>query len=389
MNIFNSLGSNYSFALLKKAFSASKGADKKLASFLQQKYKGKVQLLYKGRQALQLALMSLDLPEDTKVAITGFTCYAVYKAVVDACLKVYLLDIDQGLNFSAESLEKAASKDPGIKVVVIQNTLGYPADIEKIKKVCDKFRLTLIEDLAHCVGTKYKNGQEAGSAGDLVALSFSQDKMVDAVSGGALVSRKALSKMILKKISKDRQIIDQLYPFLTMLIRQTYPLWIGKGIHYLSKRLNILPKPLDTNLVDFYSLPNFNCQLALIALDELNKNLDHRRRIAKIYTEHLNKKLLISELVKSISRSSNLRFPILVKNRDQLINYLRFKGVYISDIWYDASIAPKRLMKNTDYKGECPKAEKISQIIVNLPTHENVFEKDAEKLSELINGFEV
>lgn len=389
MNIFNSLGSNYNLRFLKKVLAREKGSEE-LKSYLEKRYKGEVSLLYKGREALQLGLTSLSLPPESKVAITGFTCYAVYKAVEDAKLIPYLLDIDQGLNFSAESLEKALLKYPKIKVVIVQNTLGYPADISNIKKVCGKFKLTLIEDLAHCVGARYRNGQEAGEVGELVVFSFSQDKVVDGVSGGALLTHQPLSyTSAFKIISASRQIIDQLYPFLTFLIRKTYPFGIGKVIHTLSKQLNFLPKPMDVNLTDLYYLPDLNSKLTLAAFVELDKNLDHRKKIAKVYAGKLDQKFLIPEIIQTVNLSTNLRFPILINNREKLIDNLSSQGIYISDIWYDAPIAPEKFMKSVSYYDKCPKAEEISKTIVNLPTHQGISEKEAVKLSEIVNQFKI
>lgn len=189
MTIFNSLGSNYNFNFVLKTL-LSNGKTSGLKSFLEKKYQGKTTLVYKGREALELGLKSLNLPKGSCVAITGFTCFAVYEAIKKSNLDVEYLDIEKGeLNFSGVSLETAIKKNPYIKAVIIQNTLGFPCDIENISKICKEKKLVLIEDLAHSIGTKYKNGKEAGMVGDFVVLSFSQDKVIDAVSGGALIER--------------------------------------------------------------------------------------------------------------------------------------------------------------------------------------------------------
>ena len=139
------------------------------------------------------------------------------------------------------------------------------------------------------------------------------------------------------------------------------------------KALNLLSKPMREDLYGFYSLPNWYCNLALIEFNKLGQQLNHRREIAKIYAENLNKKILSSNIIKKILSSSNLRFPIFVDNRADLIRFLKKSKIFISDIWYD-SIAP-----------ECPNAVKISHEILNLPTHINVTEKDALIISERVN----
>ncbi len=381
MSIFNSLGSNYNLKyVLKSLFSDSNGADQKLKKFLEEKYGGKTILTYKGREALTLALKILNLPEKSSVAINGFNCFFVYKAIEEAGCIPICLDLERensDLNFSPETLEKALKENKNIKVVVIQNTFGYPTDIEKITKICNENHLILIEDLAHCVGTKYQDGKEARTLGDFTALSFSQDKVIDAVSGGALVIRnKKYSNPTIQQFSNVnnlQQLKDHLYPSLTYKIRFLYNFGLGKIYHFLLKNLKLLSNPMQEGLYDFFALPNWYCNLALDGFSRLNQQLEHRRKIAQIYAENLNKKVLNSNITDKISLSANLRFPIFVDDRKKLIKFLKESKVFVSDIWYD-DVAP-----------ECTNAVAISKIILNLPTHINVAKEDALKISERIN----
>ena len=384
MNIFNSLGSNYDFSFVLKSLSAFERYD--LENFLESKYGGKAILLYKGREAIELALKLSKIPKASFVAINGFTCFAVYEAVKNAGLNLEYLDIDKGeLNFSAEALEEAVEKNPKIKAVIIQNTLGYPCKMMEISKICKDKKLILIEDLAHSVGIKYSDGTEAGLIGDFVVLSFSQDKMIDGISGGALISRLPVLSVHLEGVATKQQIIDRFYPLFTFLIRKTYPIYLGKILHEILKRLNFLSKPVESLDSSLHNLPNWYCSLINTSFEALEENLNHRRQIANIYNENINPKVISKILADQINLSSNLRFQIFVNDRSKLIKYLSQHGLYVSDIWYDAPIAPKKYLDQTDYKGQCPNAELAASAILNLPTHINVSEKDAEKISNFIN----
>ncbi|MBI4091711.1 MAG: DegT/DnrJ/EryC1/StrS aminotransferase family protein, partial [Candidatus Levybacteria bacterium] len=231
MPIFNSLGSNYNATyVLKALFSIGSRKDiKNLKNLLEEKYQGKPILFYKGREALTFALKILNLPKKSEVAINGFTCVAVFNAIRYAGFEPLCLDLEEtgGLNFTPESLENALKSNKNIKVVIVQNTLGFPCDIEKIEKLCRNHKLILIEDLAHCAGTVYKDGREAGTVGDFVALSFSQDKIIDAVSGGALIVRNrkftnAESSGAIVRHPEGVVFKDRFYPLETYKIRFTY-----------------------------------------------------------------------------------------------------------------------------------------------------------------------
>lgn len=373
MNIFNSLGSNYNFNFVLKSLFSFSDSTRELKKILEEKYQGKATLLYKGRQALEAGLTSLNLPQGSFVAINGFTCFAVYEAIKKAGLNVEFLDIEKGeLNFSYEELVKHLEKNSKIKVVIIQNTLGYPCDIEQILRICQEKKIILIEDLAHCVGARYLNGKEAGNIGDMTVLSFSQDKIIDGISGGALI-KKENTDLPLKDIPIKKQLIDRLYPFFTYLIRKTYPLGIGKILHTLLKNFNLLSRPMDQLDEGFHQLPGWYCNLINSAFTNLQENLDHRRKIATLYEQNLNPKIISPKITSSINLSSNLRFPIFVNNRDNLIKYLKQAGVYVSDIWYD------------DAPIQCPNAQLAAAAILNLPTHINISADQAGKISNLIN----
>ncbi len=388
MNIFNSLGSNYSGSFVLKSLVKSRGQEKqKLKKFLEEKYKGRAILTYKGRQAIELALSSLGLEQDSGVAVTGFTCIAVIDAIEKQNLKPIYLDIDPLiLNFTAETLEEKVKSSKKIRVVIIQNTLGYPCDIERILQVCKKYKLVLIEDLAHSVGTIYSHGQEAGTVGDFVVLSFSQDKIIDAVSGGALILRNKEFRIKKQGVQIELKDRDKLYPLLTFIIRKTYPVGIGKVLHILFRIFHLLPDPMKSS--NNSELSDWHAGLAVEELENLEQQLNHRRTIAKIYADNLNTKILSRKMSSLIPNSSNLRFPIFLEGREKLIALLKKNGVYVSDIWYDAPVAPKRYLGLAKYpKSSCPNAEKVSGQIMNLPTHINVSQKDALKISRIINNF--
>jgi dTDP-4-amino-4,6-dideoxygalactose transaminase len=71
-----------------------------------------------------------------------------------------------------------------------------------------------------------------------------------------------------------------------------------------------------------------------------------------------------------------------------LIAHLRARGIHVSDIWYDAPIAPKKCAARVSYKkGTCPNAEYTAEHILNLPTHINVSRKMAKKIAGEVNYF--
>lgn len=392
MKIFNSLGSNYDLRYLIETFFAifKKSKQEELKRTLENKYNGKVFFFYKGREAIEAALKISSIPEGYFVAVNGLTCLVVDMAILNAGLKGQYLDIDNSLNFSSKELLENLKINDKIKVVIIQNTLGFPSDALNIHKISRKHNIILIEDLAHSVGTKYADGIEAGLVGDFVTLSFSQDKIIDSVSGGALIVR---NKKYLNKVNDLNKtnipvgwlIKDIFYPKFTYLIRKLYIIGLGKYFHWCLKKLNLLSNPLIINQKGLHNLPKWYINLALFYFIKLDDDLEHRKLISNIYANNLNKKVtsIQSQL---IEQASNIRFPIFVKNRDKLIKYLKQNGIFVSDIWYDNPVAPHKYQNFSDYrKGSCPNSESISKILLNLPTHKSINPAQALRITQLIN----
>jgi len=394
MSIFNSLGSNYNLRSVLDNLLAGNDEEysQRLKRYLGDMYGGQVTLTYKGREAIELALNILDLPTDSYIAVTGYTCYAVYIAVKNAGCHIEYLDIDKkGINFSAETLSLAINRNPKIKAVIVQNTLGYPCDIRNIESLCQRQNIILIEDLAHSVGALYEDGREAGTVGQFVALSFSQDKIIDSVSGGALIVRdrtyQDIHPRIFGRVNVQQQRTDKFYPLLTFVIRGTYTFRLGKLLHHVCRRLKLLSSPmsgLDGQYL--YRLPNRYARIVYKQFSLLDGELKHRRAIARIYSKNLSSELISAGVSASIEGATNLRFPICVNNRDEIVHYLRGQGIHLSDIWYDAPVAPKKYMQAVDFKQDsCPNAVEMSRVMVNLPTHKNISVWQAKLIAGIVN----
>lgn len=395
--IFNSLGSNYNLGfVIKSTFSFPKREEeKKLIYSLEKKYNGKAILLYKGREAINIALRISNLPKGSKVAVNGFTCFVVYQAIINAGYVPVYIDIDRGsLNSNIKLLEEKIKKDKEIKALIIQNTLGNPVDITSVKRICSLHKLILIEDLAHSIGSFYPNGKETGTEGNFVALSFSQDKSVDAVSGGALIVRDdkyvpLLMNINLRQPMLGKQIRDRFYPLFTLLIRKLYPVGVGKMIHFIFKKFKLLSNPLgEINRFECFSLPLWYIRLVRMGFMKHGEEYKHREMIANIYLQNLGSKLVPVDFRKNYQKIYFIRFPIITKNRLSLMRFLRNKGIFISDTWYDSVVAPKKLTGMTNYDGSCPVSENVSDMIVNLPTHSGVSLGDAEKICRYIKEWQ-
>jgi dTDP-4-amino-4,6-dideoxygalactose transaminase len=377
MAIFNSLGSNYDWTFVWRSLLASSkpSGSKQLQDHLVEKYGGTVTLTYKGREALELAVKHSGLPQGSAVGINGFTCYVVYLAVKNAGYEPVFIDIADGqTNFSISELQAAHKSKPNLKAIIVQNTLGYPIGMTAILNYCRSQNLMLIEDLAHSIGAVYDNNYEAGTVGQFTMLSFSQDKPIDAVAGGAVIDRRSNTTHIgvnLPEINPLQRFKNRTYPFWTSLIRGTYSIGFGRWLHFGLKKLNLLSTPMNDDLTGLHSISNAAAGLVAERFNNQSVMQAHRQQVGQIYENELPKTIQLAQTVGG--QASYLRFPITVSNRSALVEFLRSHRIYIGDTWYDAPIGPKKYLAQTTYQtGQCPHAEKLAETIVNLPTHQYV-----------------
>ena len=368
------------------------------ADELQQKlsntFGGKVVLTYKGRDAIELALRGYGLTSNKDVVLTqAFTCFAIEEAIVRAGAKPVYVDLakDQ-LNFNVKSLQAAGKKHgKNVKAVIVQHGLGHPAEIDKIREWCNRQGVLVIEDLAQSFGAAGA-GKPLGSFGDAVILSFGRDKVIDAVTGGAVIFRTPAKNNQLSFLPPAKGIIlkDLAYPFFTWLIRNTY-FWLGLGklIHRLLTIAVLMGNPTQAPTQTITALPGGVAKLALTQLQTLEKNLQHRRKTAKLYLQELQSlpgKIITTEA--DTQYGTILRFVLTTDDPQALLSFWKKHGIHLTDRWYRSPVDCGNLQCDTSYQsGTAPRAEKMSQTVINLPTHSKINQRQAEKIIAVTKKF--
>ncbi len=143
-----------------------------------------------GTDALQIALMSLDLPKGSEVITAGFS----YAAVAEVCLllglKPVFADVDNS-TFNIDPLEIEKHISPLSRVIIPVHLFGQSCDMETIMAIAEKHNLYVIEDNAQAIGAEYTfsdgSSQKAGCIGHIGTTSFFPSKNLACFGdGGAL-----------------------------------------------------------------------------------------------------------------------------------------------------------------------------------------------------------
>ena len=138
--------------------------------------------------ALELAAISLDFCDDEEIIMPSYNFVGVANAFALHGAKLVFVDIEpNSMNICANAIEKAITNKT--KAVLMMHYSGVACEIDKIKDICSRHNLLLIEDNAQGIGVTYKN-QLLGSYGDFSTISFDSQKNLSCSEGGILLYKK-------------------------------------------------------------------------------------------------------------------------------------------------------------------------------------------------------
>ncbi|ROH99408.1 DegT/DnrJ/EryC1/StrS family aminotransferase [Chryseobacterium daecheongense] len=143
-----------------------------------------------GTDALQIALMALDLKEGDEVITADFTFAATVEVIHLLKLKSVLVDVDYDtFTISTEQIRKAIT--PRTKAIIPVHLFGQCANMEEILKIAKEHNLYVIEDNAQAIGSEYtfSDGtvKASGTMGIVGTTSFFPSKNLGCYGDGGAI----------------------------------------------------------------------------------------------------------------------------------------------------------------------------------------------------------
>lgn len=173
--------------------------EKKLAAFLGVKYCLSVN---SGSSANLVAFSAITSPKlgdrtvkkgDEVIGVAAGFPTTVNPIIQFGAIPVFV-DIDiKTHNVNVDLIENAIT--PKTKAIMLAHALGNPYNVAKVKELCDKYNLWLIEDTCDALGAEY-NGQKCGTFGDIGTLSFYPAHHMTMGEGGAVFMNNPELKVI-------------------------------------------------------------------------------------------------------------------------------------------------------------------------------------------------
>ena len=299
-----------------------------------------------GTDALQIALMSLNLDADDEIVVPAFTYVATAEVAAVLGLKIVMADVDPDtFNITAAEIEKVLTTKT--KAIVPVHLYGQSCDMESILKLAKEKNLHVIEDNAQSIGANYtfSNGSKikTGAIGDIGCTSFYPSKNLGAYGdGGAICTNDSALAEKIKMIANHGQ------------KRRYYHDMVGVNSRLDSIQAAILNVKL--NLLDEFSMAR---NMAASHYDQ---------RLSEIEDIITPKRLLNST---HVFHQYTLKVP--AEKRDDLQIYLQSKGVP-SMIYYPLPLYKQKAFENfiVNNNIKLNSTEELCKTVISLPMHSDL-----------------
>lgn len=309
--------------------------------------------LNSGTDALTLALHLLGVRKGDEVITPPNSFIASTAVIVHLGAKPVFVDVLSDQNIDPNKIQSAITKKT--KVIMPVHLSGRMSQMDKIMSIAKKNKISVVEDAAQSVGSKYKN-KMSGSYGDFGCFSAHPLKNLNALGdSGYLTTNSFKYYKKIKSLSnhgmENRNII--------------------KNFGHVSRMDNLQAAFLN------YKLKN------------LDKVISQRRKNVLIYMKELDRKFIFFNDEKKNEFNTYHTFVVQVRFRSKLRKYLLDKGITTS-IHYPVPIHLQPASKYLGHKiGDFKTTETQSQRILTLPVNENLSSNQIKYICRCVNKFYV
>jgi len=311
-----------------------------------------------GTDALQIAMMALDLQPGDEVITADFTFAATVEVIALLQLTPVLVDVDfVNMNISIEAIKKAIT--PKTKAIVPVHLFGRAANMEAIMRLAKEYNLFVIEDNAQAIGAncRFSDGtkKKAGTIGHVSSTSFFPSKNLGCYGdGGAIFTNDdALAHKI-------RGIVNH-----------------GMYVRYHHDVVGV------NSRLDSIQAAVLNAKLPL--LDSYNQA---RQNAARKYTKALEgHKNIIAPSICDICDCHvfhQYTLRIIDADRDALMQHLLDKGIPCA-IYYPIPLHSQKAYLDPRYKEEdFPVTNQLVKEVISLPMHTELEDDQISYITESV-----
>ena len=304
-----------------------------------------------GTTAVHLALLAADLKPGDEVITVPNTFIATTECISYVNGSIKFVDVKENTALmNIDQLEKAIT--PKTKAIVVVHLYGQMPDMERIREIANDHDLFLIEDAAQAHAAEWR-GHQPGFYGDVASYSFFPAKNLGCFGDGGAV------------VTND----DELAEKMRLLVNH------GRKSKY-------------EHLMEGYNYRLDALQAAILnaKLPHLTKWTELRRKHAEFYNRNLPDEVGKPAEAEG-AKHVYYMYVIRTKKRDELINYLREKGIGCG-IHYPIPLHLQPAYKHLGLKkGDYPVSEKLAGEILSIPVYPELTDEQLNYIVDTIKQF--
>lgn len=313
-----------------------------------------------GTDALQIALMSLDLKPGDEVITPTFTFISTVEVVALLGLKPVFADVNPDtFNINVDDIKKLITKNT--KAIIPVHLFGQCADMEEIMNIAKENNIYVIEDNAQAIGADFffSNGKilKSGTIGDIGCTSFFPSKNLGCYGdGGALFTN---SDALAEKLN---------YIVNHGMKKRYYHDYIG-----VNSRLDTL-----------------QAAILKVKLQYLDNYIAARQKAAAFYDKAFASEPKL-KIPMRFAKSSHVFHQYTLQAvdfpRNELLNFLKEKQIPAM-IYYPIPIHLQKAYQHYVKAGDnYPISEHLSKFVFSLPMHTELDEEQLEYITNSVLEF--
>ncbi|MCS6917063.1 MAG: DegT/DnrJ/EryC1/StrS family aminotransferase [Chitinophagales bacterium] len=312
-----------------------------------------------GTDALQIALMALELQPGDEVICPSFTYFATVEVVALLGLTPVFVDVNpRTFNVEAEAVEKAISRRT--KAIIPVHLYGQSCDMDPFLELSRQSGIPLVEDNAQAIGAEYffADGRKAktGTMGTIGCTSFFPSKNLGCYGdGGALITNDAALAEKLRMVANHGQ------------SRRYYHDLIG-----VNSRLDSL-----------------QAAVLLVKLPHLDDFIRRRRAAADFYDAAFKDNPYLTIPYRSpYSFHVFHQYTLIAKEgRDDLVRFLHSRQVPAMIYYPVLCHEQKAFAGKGRVAGDLPHSHWLSERVLSLPMHTELDEEQLQYIADSVNEF--
>ena len=314
-----------------------------------------------GTDALQIALMALDLKRGDEIITTNFSFASTIEVILLLGLKPVVIDIDpKSFNINPSLIQDKITKRT--RAIIPVHLFGQSCRMEEILEIANKNNLQVIEDNAQALGSTYKfsNSQKqmSGTIGDIATTSFFPSKNLGCYGDGGAIFTNSDNLAY-----KMRGIVNH-----------------GMYERYYHDEIGVNSR-----------LDSIQAAILNVKLKYLDKYNKRRQEAASLYNASFDRidEIEVPFVESDIDSHVYHQYTLKINNgkRDELADHLQKNkipfGIYYPLGFHEQKAYKQEFISDNDF----PETNKVKDQVISLPMHTELTKKQIKFITNTIISF--